>query len=45
LTKCGAARRYNLWTSRFMATDHAGASLWAPQTWNRYRYGFNSPLS
>lgn len=41
------ARYYSSSMGRFMSPDPANLSVdfWLPQTWNRYTYGLNNPLS
>ncbi|MEM6455931.1 MAG: polymorphic toxin type 33 domain-containing protein, partial [Acidobacteriota bacterium] len=41
------ARFCSPWTARFLSVDPAreSANLRRPQTWNRYSYGFNNPVT
>jgi RHS repeat-associated protein len=39
------ARHYSLITGRFQSTDLAQGRPESPQSWNRYSYGRNSPMS
>ncbi|MEM6457158.1 MAG: RHS repeat-associated core domain-containing protein [Acidobacteriota bacterium] len=41
------ARFYSPWTARFLSVDPAreSANLQRPQTWNRFSYAFNNPVT